>query len=178
MSLCLDVHKFRDFLLAATLVVLGVLVKNGGDQYYKNALSHPLWPMVLGGALFVAGWTWLGKQTRSYDGVGFIVVSVMVMMVAKYKNGNVMPSWAKWMAIGFGLGWLLLADKVGRAHKTSLTPKYLAFAAAFMVLLSMLGFLPWQRKHGVVDGPGMVLFGGAWVLMAMAHSAGNKSIVI
>jgi len=175
MSLCLDLHKFRNFLLAAALVVLGVLVKNGSEQY---GVTHTLGAMALGSVLFVAGWAWLSQQTRCYIGIGLIVVSVMVMMVAKYKNNNVMPSWAKWMAIGFGVGWLLLADKVGRAHKLGLIPKYLAFAAAIMVLLSMLGFLPWQRKHGVVDGPGMVLFGGAWILMAMAHSTTNSVVMV
>ena len=177
-------RKFWKTMIPALAVILGVMLKNGSEQYAKKKREPPNNGYFYSGlAIFILGWlgvasaialdkkgTGMGTPTKialSFGSSTMIVVAVVVMMMAKKKAGE-MPKWAKMFIIPFIIGWLLLGytSSIGQT-KPAL---WLGLGAAIVVIISMMAILPWQRKNGVIDGPGMALFGFGWVLLAAANS--------
>jgi hypothetical protein len=92
------------------------------------------------------------------------VIAVMMMkqyMVKKQNPPMVFP------AI-FALSWIILGLNAGN-HLVG-NQKYLGLFASFLVLLSMMVILPFQRTNNIVDGPGQPLFVIAWVILIMLNS--------
>jgi len=174
----LNDKKFLNTFSISLLVIFGVMVKNGGSQYYQNR-GQPLPDSVFytGMLFFVFGWIAVAYMLRrknkkqSLLSVGSsmgILLSVGVMMMAKRKNGGIMPRYAKKFVLVFIASWLVLGYSIG-LYKSKLAMN-LGLAGALSVILSMIITLPWQRKNKVIDGPGMGLFVLGWVLV----SAGNS----
>ena len=176
--------KFWKTMIPALVVMMGVIIKNSSEQYAKNKKEKPnnIY-FYVGMAIFILGWigvafaialneegTGMGtpkKIALSFVSSTMIVVAVALMMITKKKEGE-MPKWATMMVIPFIIGWLLLGytSSIGQT-KPAL---WLGLGSAVLVIISMVGALPWQRKNGVIDGPGMALFAFAWVLLATANS--------
>ena len=68
----------------------------------------------------------------------------------------------------FALSWIILGFNVG--NHLSGNQKYIGLFASFLVLLSMMHMLPFQRINNIVDGPGMPLFVIAWVIFIILNS--------
>lgn len=173
MSITLNSNKFLYTLVAGAIVVAAVNLENGTKQLGKA-------PSKFGTPLFILGWIAVAYMARWGD-FGFgrksqlavfssftIVASVMTMMMEKEHPGKFNPNIVKLAKFGFAAGWLLLGYTVsfGKGDKA----KALALMSPVLVLLSMMAFLPWQRTKKIVDGPGMALFGVAWVFLAMSNA--------
>jgi hypothetical protein len=173
-SITLDSKSLGYTTLGAVLVIVGVVSKNTIEQLKMP--DHPLAKYVGMGA-FILGWIIVAfavatsqsgaNSTRTYLAFGTaaaIVFSVM-QMKSHMAKGESPPMYYPAMFAG---AWLLLGYTVGLGRSGN--QSFLGIAAAAMVLLSMMLSLPWQRKVGVVDGPGMPLFTGAWALLAFANA--------
>jgi hypothetical protein len=171
-SIVLNTNKlFRTF-LPAVAIMAGVMFKNGGEQYAKATNTDNSQNMKIGMGLFVGGWLAMAfvlggnKLQLSLPVVSSmgVLLAVMIMMCAKH-NKQEMPKWAVYM---FTASWVALGYSVGLGRNN--TAKMLGLGASASVLASMLYTLPEQRKHNVVDGPGMALFALGWVFLSMANA--------
>jgi hypothetical protein len=97
-----------------------------------------------------------------------IVMDVMTMKqhMADEKDATSPAPMPQHMPIIFALGWLALGFFSGWNALT----RIIGLASAGLVVVSMLVLLPWQRKNGIVDGPGMALFVLGWMGLALANS--------
>ncbi len=156
-------------ILGALGVISGVVIKDSMEAMNKNGGSESM----LGTGLFVLGWALVAHSISKSNG-GYlpygaalvIVASVMMMKMTKQNNNtsnDTKNSRMKKLALCFVIGWLLLAYSIGSG-------RVLALFAALLVFASMMYFLPRQRKHGIVDGPGWPLFVIGWVMMIVANS--------
>jgi hypothetical protein len=170
----LDKKKFLATSAGATLVVAGVVIKNSLEQSGNTDANLQM----LGKALFVVGWVVIAysiamnvmnytvrRNMRSAMVAAACLSIVVVVMEMKkvMKAGNEPPAWMPMLFAGswFALGLLAGFNKRNRI---------IGVLAAACVSISMLMVLPWQRKNGVVDGPGMVMFTLGWVSLAFANS--------
>ena len=167
-------------ILGALFIIFGIVLKNSMEQTGREGPNRSNWS-ALGIALFVAGWAMFAdavsknatntlaggdNQLMPFLGAAVVVGAVMLMKAAmkKYKaDGSIMTQKMRPLILAFVAGWLLFAYSIGQNLG-------LAFLSALLVFASMLYFLPLQRKHGVVDGPGMPLFVIAWFGLIVANS--------
>jgi len=160
--------------IGAGLIIAGVIVKNSMEQM-KAGNS------MVGMALFVSGWILFANavarntairpmgQYLPYLASGLIVGSVIGMKTIKNgpnKKERMMPYLG-----GFVVGWLLLGYSIGCCWE-------IVVPSVLLVFLSMMYFLPKQRKHNIVDGPGLPLFMLAWLGMIAANNFGNLNMKI
>lgn len=190
----IDGAKFAKTMLPACLVVIGVVLKQVGLRLdrilYINRLKH------LGIILFTAGWLGIAYMTCKSHGGGLGVInttlqctpSLMSMLIyttmlllMKIKDGSLdvrslsflFPSRfgndqvIRILGAVFVLAWLGL----GATVSISSSGRLLGMSAALLVTTSMTSVLPWQRLVGMVYGPGMAMFGAAWVLLSMANAS-------
>lgn len=153
--------------IAATMINIGVMVKNGMDQAGKaNAASK-----ALGMVFFVVGWFIMAVVTGAVGAspaklllsfVATVLIVVGVILVKEVKNLSMIGGPL------FMIGWVLFGIVVGLGKPTM--GKTFGFVAAALVLISMVVVLPKQRKDKVVDGPGMGMFTLAWVLISMTNA--------
>lgn len=186
----IDLQSLLKLLAPASAVVTSVMIKNGSKQ-----IDVPVKPDTsdllkkVGPALFVAGWVGVAyvlTKGRFIDTTNskmitvasaLIVGAVFVMMrsmmndrpdganmIAKPKDNK-----AKIAKLVFAGAWLLLGYATAKTSSSAMALPF-GIGAALMTIISMMVALPWQRKHGVVDGPGLVLFTGAWVALGIAGS--------
>ena len=171
MKLDLNDNKLRMTGLASLMIYTAVVLKNGGEQLgmKKGMLSGIVGPM-----LFTMGWMSLAhsvvgrpkltmKSMLSWGGAAGVVVAVMSMKIM-----NLSEQQKKVAGMMFVGSWVATALSVGMGK--SKRAQGLAMVALAYVLGSMLFVLPWQRTNGVVDGPGMTLFGLTWVALVLANS--------
>ena len=139
--------------IAACLVIFGVVTKNSFEQL--GFPNHPIGKPI-GMGMFIMGWIYtayilsINKPNKLMFILpsALIVMSVMMMkqyMVKKQNPPMVFP------AI-FALSWIILGLNAG--NHLSGNQKYLGLFASFLVLLSMMVILPFQRTNNIVDGPG------------------------
>ena len=140
-------------ILGAILVIVGVILKNSFEQL--KLAHHPIGKY--GGMLFfVLGWTMVAQHlailhpTKKYIIYGASLAIVLAVMGLKYGIT------ASWLPGIFVLGWLILGFTVNQ---------FQGLIGAMAIILSMTISLPWQRKHCVVDGPGLPLFILGWILV-------------
>lgn len=161
--------KFMFTTIAAGMILAGVITKNTYEQLGEsNEISEYAGP-----GLFVLGWAGLAyalsmtpegalafnKRTWIFFGCAAGIVASVMMMKEKMKNDEDVPMY---LPAIFSVCWLLLGF--------SMTNSVLGLTAAALVLTSMLWTLPWQRKNGIVDGPGMPMFVIAWIIIIYANS--------
>ena len=165
MSIVLNENIFNQTLIAGLTVTAGVVLKNGGTQYYKT-IENPA--KKFGMLLFVLGWLAIayltGFRNKNMISVAAsmgVLGSVMMMMSQKDKGKK--PD--KIYGLIFTASWLALGY--------SMRNKKYGLLASVLVLFAMEYSLPKQRQRCVVDGAGMVLFALGWVLIAMANSVQN-----
>ena len=165
----IDTNLLIQTSIAACLVIFGVVTKNSFEQL--GFPNHPIGKPV-GMGMFVMGWIYVAyilsinkpnKLMFIFPSVG-IVIAVMMMkqyMVKKQTPPMVFP-------LIFALSWIILG--LGTGNHLSGNEKYLGLFASFLVLLSMMKILPFQRTNNIVDGPGLPLFVIAWVILIMLNS--------
>jgi len=163
MSLKLNYKKLLLTGLGALSVITGVILKNSSDQLGR---PNSLYGKYIGPLFFILGWVLV---VYSISGFKFepliimpavaIVFSVMVMSM-KLSSNLIFP-------ILFILGWIILAYGIGKGNNIKL---FITIPCALLVLISMMYFLPIQRKKCIVDGPGLVLFTLAWVGITCANA--------
>lgn len=176
-------NMLTESIVAALFIIMGVVLKNTVEQTMKGRVSENAKRYeMLGMALFVAGWAMIADAvsrnnanllTRSTEATlmpflaaAIIVGAVIFMKQAMKKYANDGPTKMRKMrplVLAFVAGWLLFALSFNQNRG-------LALVCALLVFASMLHFLPWQRKAGVIDGPGLPLFVFAWVGLIVANS--------
>lgn len=170
--------------LGAILVIFGVVLKNSMEQLKMGDSK-------LGVLAFVAGWvlfanavaTSANNQATSRGGFGTdinvllpyvagaaIVFSVFSMKMVKKGTGSMADKQKRMLPYlaGFVVGWILLGYSLNAY-------RLLSAISVGIVLLSMIFFLPKQRKNCVVDGPGLPLFVLGWLGLVLANSNGTLS---
>jgi len=156
--------------ISSLLVIFGVVTKNSLEQL--GMANHPIWK-IIGMLFFIVGWIYTAyilSFNKSYKIVyvlasAGILLSVMAMkhyMMKKQSPPMIFP-------IVFAISWIVLGFMVGNHLPGNM--KYAGLIASFLVLLSMMKLLPAQRKHDIVDGPGMPLFVIAWVIIILLNSS-------
>lgn len=151
--------------LGSVLVILGVVLKNSMQQMGKG-------DSMAGMISFVAGWALVahavaknqfnvgGNQTLPYVAAAIVVGAVMAMKIGtnEEKKKRMKP-----LLLAFIVGWILFG------YSMNANSMMVGISVA-MVFLSMLFFLPKQRKNCIVDGPGFPLFVLAWVGLWLANN--------
>ncbi|MBL4898366.1 MAG: hypothetical protein JKX76_01835 [Colwellia sp.] len=179
-NLQIDNKRFWCLLISAFIVISAIIIENGGGQYYKSkGTEMKMWAKWAGMALFMLGWIGVifsiamnstsTKVWMSCIAGVLIVGSVMIMMIAKmYSSNNTIPAWAKYFGISFILGWILLgySASIGGGSKALMY----GLGASAAAVVSMMVALPFQRKYGIVDGPGMALFALGFTSLAISNA--------
>ena len=172
MQICFDVFRAVVGSVAAGLVISGVVTKNSFEQL--GVPNHPVGKPA-GMGLFVAGWllaTYAFGSGRKTQGLGVVTAGacLSILGAVMYMKGQM----GKGKAVGmiapavFALAWLVLGQVV--AEGLPRWGQVLGVVATALVLGSMMGTLPMQRKAGVGDGPGMPMFTAAWALIVALNS--------
>lgn len=171
-TVTLDQRALGLALVAGAIIQSAVSLKNSAGQY-KGIPLHGLSGLPAKAA-FALGWALLaysicGRDLRSRKCILAVAGSAMVVAAVFHIKksmaaGKAPNSLIKMM---FPIGWAIVAYSI--YHRGGALKK-LGAAGAAMVLLSMMVVLPYQRKHGIIDGPGMNLFALAWVLIALGIS--------
>ena len=155
--------------IAAGLVIFGVVIKNSFEQL--GFPNHPIGKPI-GMGMFIMGWIYtayilsINKPNKLMFilpslGIVFAVMMMKQYMVKKQTPPMIFP-------LIFAISWIMLGLNVG--NHLSGNQKYFGLFASFLVLLSMMKLLPFQRKNKIVDGPGMPLFVIAWVIFIIVNS--------
>jgi hypothetical protein len=144
-------------------------VKNSFEQLKMP--EHPI-GKPLGVALITLGWLYtayilsVGRKNKMGLVLPSLAILGSVMVMKQFMTKGKMPPMA-FPAI-FAIAWIVLGWNVG-GHLTGWM-KYLGLVASALVIGSMMGLLPMQRKAGVVDGPGMPMFVLAWVIITLLNA--------
>lgn len=160
---------YLPMLLAGFSVMSGVSLKNTGEKLWEEENLK-----LLGMFFFVGGWILaaLAFHFRYQDAYStfqptthplIILPVVGIVLAAAFMNmlmaeGEEVPVV---LPILFVLSWLGFVGLIALASGT-VQP----FLAAFLVFLSMMWLIPKERKAGVADGIGMVLFFIAFIILA------------
>lgn len=174
----LSVHQntFLLTLLGAAGVVSGVVLER--TEMVKDGHKAAPWVFLLGWLLVAYSVISSGRSgglaIDAKSLIGLLSVAAILTSVYTYnsysKDGKEMPAWLGFL---FAAGWIGLALSASM-KKGAVQPASAAYAmlGALFVTSSMLYFLPRvQRPEGIVDGPGMALFGAGWVLLALANAS-------
>ena len=172
MSIVINSSKFLPTFLAGVGVMTAVMIKNGMKQMDKDK-------NMIGPIMFVISWLLVGyfigkeldKQELITTGLSVmtIIASVFYMMSEKEKDPEDVNNNLMYLAqMMFVISWVLLGFNVSKDKNN--TAIVLGFSAPVLVILSMMVALPLQRKHKVIDGPGMALFVLAWVALSVANA--------
>ncbi len=161
-------NPFHTSSLGAILVIAGVLLGNAYEELEMG--KSTLAPL-----LFVAGWALSAyavagnsANTRAKAGgnrfagvLPYVAAAMIVGAVMTLKAGGE----GKMIPVGvFIAGWLLFVLSIRQKVKLSLV-------AVVLVFISMLVWMPKQRKLKLVNGPTLVLFTIAWIFLIWANSS-------
>jgi hypothetical protein len=178
-------ERFWQLLIPSMLIISGIVLKNGGKQYQKSLGKKENLSMTsLGLTLFLAGWAGVAYAVTQDGttktglhlwlplvGIAAIVIGVSGVMFKKkfMSTFNLGEGKMKFFGLLFLGGWILLGYSV--AHGKKVEALVFGLLASVLVLGSMFkSALPFQRKHNIVDGPGMAMFALGWVSLAIANS--------
>jgi hypothetical protein len=156
--------------LSALMVIGGVVVKNSGN---KLGLSEHKVVKPLGMGLFVGGWLYCayalsaGRADKIMPIVASLAVVGSVMGMKRCMDKGKTP--APIYPIIFAIAWLAIGYGVGNHMRGMM--QYAGLLASALVLGSMMVALPYERKHCLVDGPGMPMFVVAWAIIAVMNSS-------
>ena len=156
--------------VAAWIVILGVILKNGIEQAGWGKMPA----MASGLPVFVIGWILvavaLSKGKKGLPGhQAGIWLSSLAILATAIASGVIMSQGERphlALPIIFGLAWLALGWLAGNTILGSVA----GLLGGAAVIFSMVFLLPLQRDYCVVDGPGMPLFVLGWTLVVFAHS--------
>ena len=165
----IDTNLLIQTSIAACLVIFGVVIKNSSEQL--GFPNHPIAKPV-GMGMFVMGWIYvayilsINKPNKLMFILPSVGIVIAVMMMKQYMVKKLTPPMV--FPLIFALSWIILGLSVG--NHLSGNQKYIGLFASFLVLLSMMQMLPFQRTNNIVDGPGMPLFVIAWVIFIILNS--------
>tara|TARA_B110000977_G_C11071735_1_gene489763 strand:+ start:2611 stop:3120 length:510 start_codon:yes stop_codon:yes gene_type:complete len=155
--------------IAALLVIFGVVIKNSFEQL--GMPNHPI-GKPLGMMLFVGGWVYTAyilskhKQNKLAFIIPSVGITLAVIIMKHYMAQKKAPPMIA--PLIFAGSWIVLGLMVSN-HLTGVL-KYSGLLASFLVLISMMKILPFQRKNNIIDGPGLPLFVIAWTLIIFINS--------
>ena len=155
--------------IAACLVIFGVVTKNSFEQL--GFPNHPIGKPI-GMGMFIMGWIYtayilsINKPNKLMFILPSALIVMSVMMMKQYMVKKQTPPMV--FPVIFALSWIILGFNAGN-HLYG-NQKYLGLFASFLVLLSMMVILPFQRKNKIIDGPGQPLFVIAWGILIMLNS--------
>ena len=155
--------------IAACLVIFGVVTKNSFEQL--GFPNHPIGKPI-GMGMFIMGWIYtayilsINKPNKLMFILPSALIVMSVMMMKQYMVKKQTPPMV--FPVIFALSWIILGLNAG--NHLSGNQKYLGLFASFLVLLSMMVILPFQRKNKIIDGPGLPLFVIAWVILIILNS--------
>ena len=155
--------------IAALLVIFGVVTKNSFEQL--GMPNHPI-GKPLGMLLFVVGWIYtayvlsINKPNKALFVLASLGIVIAVVMMKQFMEKKQVPPMA--FPLIFAISWLILGYMSGNHLSGNI--KYSGLLASLLVLVSMMKILPFQRKHNIVDGPGLPLFVIAWVIIVFLNS--------
>jgi hypothetical protein len=165
-----DIDRLTWSAVAAWVVILGVVLKNGIQQ----AGWGDMIAVISGTPVFVIGWILvavalskgktgqIGKQAAIW--VSSVVIVVTALAASAYMSKDEPVPIA--FPILFGLAWLLLGWMSGN----TLMGSVVGLMGGLVVIAATVFLLPLQRWYDVVDGPGMPLYVLGWTLLVFAHS--------
>lgn len=153
-------------ILGSTLVIIGVVLKNTSEQVKMSETKKRI--LSIGGIVsFLVGWFIVGyclsqkfptMKYQIWGAVSFIVIAVMGLKMIKEIPKPILGTM-------FIIGWLGLGYIISSKHEGPM--RWSGMAVPALVLVSMMGVLPWQRKVGNVDGFGFPMFVYAWFGMSL-----------
>ena len=165
----IDTNLLIQTSIAACLVIFGVVTKNSSEQL--GFPNHPIAKPV-GMGMFIMGWVYTAYilSVNKPNKLAFILPSIgiviAVMMMKQYMVKKQTPPMV--FPLIFALSWIMIGFNVGN-HLYG-NQKYIGLFASFLVLLSMMHMLPFQRTNNIVDGPGMPTFVIAWGIFIILNS--------
>jgi len=165
----IDTNLLIQTSIAAGLVIFGVVTKNSFEQL--GFPNHPIGKPA-GMGMFIMGWIYaayilsMNKPNKLLFILPSIGIVMAVMMMKQYMVKKQTPPMV--FPLIFALSWIILGLGVGNHLQGN--QKYIGLIASFLVLLSMMSILPYQRTHNVVDGPGQPLFVVAWFIFIILNS--------
>lgn len=191
MSLTLEKKKLL-LIVPAVMIITAVIIENGGQQYNKSLSEKGIKTIpnieYLAKPLFAVGWLgiayiiamdfdnnieWGDRKTMAaFAGAFGVLVSVMVMkhFMKRKEKGDELPNWFDILPVIFAVAWLTVGYSA--AYGKERFCLIIGIVGGLCVIVSMLYFLPKiQRKHCVVDGPGMALFASGFGLLTVAAAA-------
>ena len=167
MTLRLNQQHLIQLSTAAAAVVGGVVAKNSAKQ-----LNKPQGILGLTGiALFTMGWVAVGYLIGKKQEDGLKLITYLSAFGIWYSASKMRTRMDRQQPTGFILPLMFVLSWLTIGYISGLPSHHeLGLIAAGMVLLSMLVFLPRQRKECVVDGPGMPFFVVAWAIISVINS--------
>lgn len=164
----LNVRHLTQLSLAASSVIGGVVAKNSARELQtKNTQLAD----ISGILLFTVGWiavAYLGGQkgkTTSKLLTWASVAAIWYSATTMRKKADLKQKVPLHLLLMFGIGWVTFGWVSDHSKQ-----KRLGLVAAGMVIISMMGFLPWQRAQCIVDGPGLVFYTIAWAIIVLVNS--------
>lgn len=156
--------------VAASLVTLGVILKNGIEQAGWGKTPA----MASGLPVFVVGWIMVavalsrGKPGRPAEMAGVWLTSMTILATSVASSVAMSRGERPHLAlpISFGLAWLGL----GWLSGDTTTARMVGLVGAVAIIASMVFLMPLQREYCVTDGPGMPLFVLGWTVIVLVHS--------
>lgn len=168
----------------AAMVILGVALKNGGEQAGRD-------DSVLGPILFIAGWLAVAygmsmtgtshKLYRNKKGNAALLAAAMIVgavfAMKAIKKGTMSDKWQPLAPVLFVGGWLLMGYLGSLNNNSSLSWSNVnrdkamwAVPGVALVLSSMMGVLPYERKERITDTMGMPMFSWGWMFVIIANA--------
>ena len=184
----LNDKKFMWTVIAGTLAVSGMLIKNGYDSLkFKvpfNANTYKVGDTLKAFGLFLAALSIATKDRSAsifdleLSGHGALVMFAVGLIVVfgrqleqyqtcDFSRDSKCP---QHVIAGFSGGWALLALALAAQSKFAWLNTLLGFGSALMILCSKLGVLPYQRIQKQTDGPGYAMLVAGWFGLAVANS--------
>jgi peptidoglycan/LPS O-acetylase OafA/YrhL len=169
----IKIESLLNILAPAIIIILSIIINNGSNQLDKArgrpSSNHMFFLSIV---IFIFGCFMLavslGKNVEKtkfvYVSSAIIVFSVTVMMsIIKFKksdNKNIIMGITGLFITG------LLSLGYYSAGKNGML---LTLSSSICIIISILFILPWQRNNKIIDGPGMPLFTGSFVLLALGN---------
>jgi len=161
--------RLLQMFLAAVLIVTGLSLASTAKEAVALTKEMRYILTILGMVLFIGGWLMVGYrfyQTIPEQAMYFfpaivaIIISTLLMRFA-----NVTP----WLSYPlYIVGWAIFGWVISKHIDGS--DRWLGPSASILAVISMVGLLPWQRQNNVVDGLGLPLYVGSWVLVSIVHA--------
>lgn len=166
-----DIKRLGEMALAATLVIVGIGFKRSTEQIYHSSSNSGLKNTLIltGIGLYISGLVLIGINLNRlipeyrqifWPALAGIALSEILADFLDFPKLVVDFLYAgSWLALGY----------VVSSHLES-GYRYIGFLASGLAIFANFFALPYQRKHGIVDGIGLPSYLLAWSVIAIVVS--------